>query len=644
MSKEMPLQFLPFASSVDTGFWHKFSQLKLDVLCLKEEAVSLTGYFSNSAACGMPALFNVDSASFERSPGDLACPGLLINTNTREAFKGFDKARLLQEHGRTILRAITDGTALETPCLLNPFLLVTFADLKKYDFFYWFGFPALKQPSSVAALEPPQQLSEALSAGQIAQLESAVSAAGSLLLAFCDPSADPQHPGWPLRNLLVLYWHHWGRDRPDVRVLCWRDVTRGGARSVEHSLILKLRLSHEDGGGSDVPPSVTGWERNERGKMGPRLVNLSSSMEPTLLASSAVDLNLKLMRWRLVPELELERMTSARCLLLGAGTLGCNVARALLGWGVRHITLIDNGVVSYSNPVRQSLFTFEDSVQRRPKAVAAAARLRDIFPGVVSEGVELCVPMPGHPVGAAEVGQVAADVHRLRQLVTEHDLLFLLMDSRESRWLPTVMGAAHQKVVINAALGFDSYLVMRHGSRPPGAAPPATDGVDRRQLIPGHQLGCYFCNDVVAPGNSVHDRTLDQQCTVSRPGVSMVAAGLAVELAAALLQHPQRDGAPVSPRSDGAEAATAGPLGSVPHSVRGFLGPLQQLTPATLAFPRCTACSGPVLAKYREEGEEFLLKVFNRSGYLEDLTGLTELQQLTEATELWELDNDPDDF
>ena len=56
----------------------------------------------------------------------------------------------------------------------------------------------------------------------------------------------------------------------------------------------------------------------------------------------------------------------------------------LQGWGVRHITLVDNGTVSYSNPVRQSLFTFEDSVRRRPKAAAAADRLRDIFPGVVS--------------------------------------------------------------------------------------------------------------------------------------------------------------------------------------------------------------------------------------------------------------------
>ena len=47
--------------------------------------------------------------------------------------------------------------------------------------------------------------------------------------------------------------------------------------------------------------------------------------------------------------------------------------------------MVDNAKVSYSNPVRQSLFTFEDCLNGgKPKAVAAAETLKKIFPGVVS--------------------------------------------------------------------------------------------------------------------------------------------------------------------------------------------------------------------------------------------------------------------
>ena len=51
---------------------------------------------------------------------------------------------------------------------------------------------------------------------------------------------------------------------------------------------------------------------------------------------------------------------------------------------MRTITLIDNGKISYSNPVRQSLFTFDNSLGGgQPKAQTAAESLKQIFPGVV---------------------------------------------------------------------------------------------------------------------------------------------------------------------------------------------------------------------------------------------------------------------
>lgn len=273
-----------------------------------------------------------------------------------------------------------------------------------------------------------------------------------------------------------------------------------------------------------------------------------------------------------------------------------------------------------SNPLRQSLYTLNDCLNGGEfKAISAVKNLKLIFPAVVcniyvhsheyplwryldgcffinrlflevnlirsessqeAEGVVMAIPMPGHPVPSEQEESVLNDCQRLHDLINSHDVVFLLTDTRESRWLPTLFSAASSKVLspfslffiflvpvlcrldfclwycdhiilthggghnpvssdwmsyssvsvkcfstcqcpwficfwflqitITAALGFDSFLVMRHGAGPFSTSnnlkiqtlsgPP--DSMDTASLSDNNclqRLGCYFCNDVVAP-------------------------------------------------------------------------------------------------------------------------------------------------
>jgi len=74
-----------------------------------------------------------------------------------------------------------------------------------------------------------------------------------------------------------------------------------------------------------------GWEMNEKGKPGARIADLSSTANPIAHYEQAIDLNLRLMKWRQWPDMLLSNIQETKCLLLGMGTLGCAVARTLLG-------------------------------------------------------------------------------------------------------------------------------------------------------------------------------------------------------------------------------------------------------------------------------------------------------------------------
>lgn len=190
---------------------------------------------------------------------------------------------------------------------------------------------------------------------------------------------------------------------------------------------------------------------------------------------------------------------------------------------------------------------------------------------------------------------------------------------------------------------------------------------------------------------SLTDRTLDQMCTVTRPGIASIASSTAVELMVSILQHPKgyvglpprSQSRPLinalaysalapsdiplanasAPQTHSAAAdvdpSLSSPLGIVPHQIRGFLAQFNNLKITGQAYDRCTGCSDTVrfflsaacsaaattrglttrltppleqiVSAYENEGFEMLVQAFGDAKYLERLTGLDKMEEETAA-------------
>lgn len=212
--------------------------------------------------------------------------------------------------------AILDGSIYSCPSLLSSFLILSYADLKKYKFHHLFAFPAFASSPPWTLTGPIERFSQAQTASLVdsvntwryrndsrqrgfflvKRVQSGYEIGGlgdwergffgedvdplDRFVAFVDPSEYDDNPGWPLRNLLVLVRKRWGLRK--VRVLCYRDTH--GQRYEPRSLILDLEL---EGGMEtlsigDEMPKVVGWEKNDQNKIWPRTANLSAHMDPKM--------------------------------------------------------------------------------------------------------------------------------------------------------------------------------------------------------------------------------------------------------------------------------------------------------------------------------------------------------------------------
>jgi ubiquitin-like modifier-activating enzyme ATG7 len=658
------IKFVPLSTSVESSFWVRYCREKLDTIRLSEEPIDVSASYGNDGRLEC----REDSLAASSCHRDrVMVKGRLVGCNTIETFQQKDKNQFLRE---LFLPMFAEDS-------LTSFVLLTYADLKSHKVLYWFAIPAVttKPGCSIRAIKqdlvyhafgatltdhlyssfqekvwtsisPPPFFLFSPSVGCLAFSRESyatlcnVDGSERVVFGFLDSPAallDQQPMGWSMRNLVASLCLHWNLGGQCIQVLSFRPKLLRKplvSNADDSSILVTVKIPVKDDFGDDH--KAVGWELNARGKPGPRWVNLRPLLDNQHLAIQAADLNLKLMKWRMIPNLDVERLQGTKVLLLGAGTLGCNVARTLLGWGVRKFTIVDNGKVSYSNPVRQSLFTLEDCQGGeggggQPKAVAAAKALSSIAADVDAEGIVMSIPMPGH---ADKLESIETAVEQLDKMVQDCDVVYLLTDTRESRWLPTVMAAAHNKMLLNAALGLDSWLVMRHGGNTTNQS----------------TLGCYFCNDVVAPENSMKNRTLDQQCTVTRPGLAPVASSMAVELMVALLHHPLLHNAP-APRPSTAFSPTvddesASPLGIMPHQIRGSLVSYTMMTPSVPAFSCCTGCSPLVIQAYQNDKVGFTYQVArsDAGAYLDEVSGLQAFRaeasnMMEEMVEDWDSDD-----
>jgi len=138
-----------------------------------------------------------------------------------------------------------------------------------------------------------------------------------------------------------------------------------------------------------------------------------------------------------------ERLARARVLLIGCGALGTVIAEQMARAGVGYLRICDRDLVETTNLQRQVLFDESDVAAARPKAIAAAERLRAIN-------------------GSIRVDPRVVDVHsgNIELLLEGVDLVLDGTDNAETRYLVNDAAIKHSMPWVYGACVGTSGRVM----------------------------------------------------------------------------------------------------------------------------------------------------------------------------------------
>lgn len=543
----------------ETTFWNKLLYQKINFYKLSEKIHKITGFLNNNSI-----ILNENSFENKENLKYTKINGYIQITNTIKNFKEINKNNLISNIAKKIVNKKNSE--------IITFILLVYIDVKKQSFLYWNGIPTFKNKVNYELIDNNINLSFNLN-----NILNIYQKSKNIIIPFNIDNLKKQ-------NILILSKYEINNQvLKNLSFLMFKyKINLLDILFINNSKkIIRLKIP-------DITKDIVvyGWNKN-RNKFIPKYYKLESQEDIS-------NLNLKLMLWRMLNNININKLKSQKCLLIGAGTLGCNVARSLISWGIENITFIDSGTVSSTNPLRQSLYTFKDIGKN--KAIVASKKLKEISPNINSIGYNINVPMPGH----LSDNNTFSIIETIEFLVKNHDVIYILTDSRESRWLPILLSKIYNKILINVALGFNTFVIGRINN----------------------SLGCYFCNDVVVPRNSSINKTLDQQCSITRPAVSNIASSLSVELLIALLHS--KDLIETKP-DDYKQNINNSELGLIPHQIRGNISNMKFQLPISKPYEYCSCCSVKIINEYKKNKQNFLIKVLNNPEYLEEISGLNKL-------------------
>jgi ubiquitin-like modifier-activating enzyme ATG7 len=631
MSESSVLKFVSPKASFEHSFWLTLYRLKLEEYKLDVNEVDIVTRYNNIPN-NKDTILTFDCDSFNTNNDNHANHERFIKTKMfiYDNLQSFKDNTINQNNIITpiLWSHLFNTDVFDDHTSINLCALSVYVDLKKYKFYYWFSFPVFQIPYKIY-LENYYKISNLLQQQEDQDIirdqirgiwidysdinifvmkelivypftSKYINEIDDYTIIVADMAKYDEYPGWIIRNLLFALAYHI-KDSISLSIVCYRESFDDIGNSIMFNINLHP-IKHDElqYNEFDIPKFFKGFATNKKNLCQPSVVDMSMSMSSEKLAQSALNLNTKLMKWRVSKRLNLDKIANTKCLLIGAGTLGCHVARTLLGWGITNITFVDYGVVSHSNPARQSLYHPEDV--GKPKAKTAAINLKKIYKMANTKGIALTVPMPGHKYDDDK--KLLKDMELLDQTIREHNAVFLLTDTRESRWLPTLLTSTYSNIMcFTCAIGFDTFVAMRHGLF-----------ADENQTP---ELACYFCADTLEPSDTITDASMDERCTVSRPGVSAMAAAFVSELLIACLVHKQK----LSDCFTG--------LPKIPQQIRGDLSTFSLNTHIAYKSECCIACSTTIFNHFSKNPITFVTSAINIPGYL---STIIETNQNNDAT------------